>query len=350
MIRFTCPCCGAEIFFDSRSCGSCKSLLAFDPRTLKFEQLQKTSASGTLAASNGNLCQNGTNYGVCNWLAESGAQEGLCYGCQFNRTIPNLSRGENLERWQTIEAGKKRLLFSIIRLGLPLNNGWEHPNRGLLFDFLEDTRSSPSAESFFETTGFLDGVITLNVLEADPALRFVEQKAANEVYRTVLGHLRHEIGHYFFTSFCEEEGLKKRFEALFGDIASDYSSALDHFYAHGPKERWEDDHITPYASAHPSEDWAETWGHYLHIHDTLETAASFGLIDAQPQLLGFDQRIDRWRALSVGVNELNRSMGLADAYPFVINPKVEEKLGFAAEVAKFLKTMDPSSAAAQPPS
>jgi hypothetical protein len=316
--------------------------LAFDPVELKFEKVAVNAVSSTRPHSKRRLCRNGINYGVCNWLADFDAPAGLCLGCQFNRTIPSLTRGENVERWKIIEEAKKRMLFSIIRLDLPLTNGWQHPDTGLLFDFLEDNRSAPMLEPSFVTTGFINGVITLNVLEADPALRFAQQKAANEVYRTVIGHLRHEVGHYFFTLYSEVVGLKGKFAALFGDSAIDYSAALTRFYQRGPKKGWENDYITAYASAHPSEDWAETWGHYLHIQDTLETAASFGLIDAYPEQLSIDQKIDCWRNLSVGLNELNRSMGLSDVYPFVINSTVAEKLRFTEEVVNFLKTKNPS--------
>jgi hypothetical protein len=336
MIRFYCS-CGAEVFFDSRTCEVCKSQLAFNPSSLKFERIGTTPEASDNTSSGSRLCQNGIDYDVCNWMADSDAPQGLCFGCQFNRIIPNLSRANNITRWATIEANKKRLLFSMIRLGLPPTNGWQLPGQGLLFDFLEDTRSTPTAESSFVTTGFLAGVITLNVLEADPASRFAEQEAANEVYRTVLGHLRHESGHYVFSLFSKNNDLRETFLKLFGDDTSDYAAALRSFYANGPLGNWHQHHITPYASAHPSEDWAETWGHYLHIQDTLETAASFGIVDAYPEHLDFQQKIHSWRRLSVGFNELNRSMGLNDAYPFVINDSVAEKLGFADRVAKALK-------------
>ena len=349
MIRFYCP-CGAEIFFDSRICEACKSPLAFNPRTLKFDRLEKRNKHTDHPPNGSHLCQNGIDYDACNWLAESDAPQGLCFGCQFNRIIPNLSRRNNVKRWATIEANKKRLLFGLIRLGLPLANGWQHPDRGLLFDFLEDTRSTPTAELSFVTTGFLAGVITLNVLEADPASRFAQQEAANEVYRTLLGHLRHESGHYVFSLFSEDDSLQKGFFRLFGDSTRDYAAALQSFYASGPLANWHQDHITPYASAHPSEDWAETWGHYLHIQDTLETAASFGLVDAYPEQLDFQQTVQSWRRLSIGFNELNRSMGLNDAYPFVINETVAEKLDFADRVVKRLKTTHRDSAAVQRPS
>ena len=325
-------------------------MLAFNPCSLKFERIRTATEANDQASNTSSLCQNGIDYDTCNWLADYDAPHGLCFGCQFNRTIPNLSRRNNVKRWATIEANKKRLLFGLIRLGLPLANGWQLPDRGLLFDFLEDTRSTPTAESSFVATGFLAGVITLNVLEADPASRFAEQEAANEVYRTVLGHLRHESGHYVFSLFLEDDSLQKGFFKLFGDSTRDYAAALKSFYASGPLANWHQRHITPYASAHPSEDWAETWGHYLHIQDTLETAASFGLVDAYPQQLDFQQTVQSWRRLSIGFNELNRSMGLSDAYPFVINDTVAEKLDFADRVVKRLKTTHRDSAAVQRPS
>ena len=346
MIRFYCP-CGAEVFFESRICQSCNRALAFNPSTVSFEVLPQQAAL-TEPGADKTLCQNGIDYGVCNWLAHKDAPGGLCSGCQYNRTIPNLSRTENVKRWDVIEAGKKRLLYGLLRLGIPITSGWQLPGKGLLFDFLEDQRSNPEAEASFITTGFLDGIITLNVLEADPALRFVEQQAANEVYRTVLGHLRHESGHYVYSLFAEDHCLQQSFATLFGDSSENYNQALKRFYANGATPDWDRNYITPYASSHPLEDWAETWGHYLHLHDTLETAVSFKLIPTPLRDQTFDERIQSWRDLSVGFNELNRSMGLNDAYPFVINEKVAEKLQFANAVTDAVKTQNLESAVAPP--
>jgi len=338
VIRFYCPRCAALVFFDSNSCEICKIRLVFNPAALRFEQLGESSNS---ASGRVNLCRNGSDYGVCNWLAEQAAHGTLCYGCSFNRTIPNLTRNANIERWKIIEEAKKRLLFSVIRLGLSIRNGWEHPDTGLLFDFLEDKRCSPAAESPFVTTGFFEGVITLNILEADPAMRFAQQKAANEVYRTVIGHLRHEIGHYFYTLCSGKNELNEKLAIFFGDSSIDYAKALNRFYLKGPMHDWTDNYITPYASAHPLEDWAETFGHYLHIHDALETAASYQLINKPIDKISFDQKISDWRSISIGFNELNRSMGLSDAYPFVISERVAEKLRVVDDVIRFLKMKGP---------
>lgn len=348
MIRFFCP-CGAELFFESEFCGACKSPVAYNPEAMRFEIVQPPDETAANTTKTAVLCRNGIDFNVCNWLADHDAPHGLCFSCQFNRTIPNLGRDKNIQRWHTIEKSKRRLLFSLQSLGIPLANGWRDPQRGLLFDFLEDARSNPMAESPFVTTGYLDGVVTINVLEADPALRFAEQQASNQEYRTVLGHFRHESGHHAYQLFAHDNELISSFAELFGDAHRDYGLALQSFHTMGPRDGWEQHHITAYASAHPSEDWAETWGHYLHIHDTLETAASFGLLESDSTRPDFATKIHTWRRLSVGFNELNRSMGLDDAYPFIVNSAVAAKLAFVDHVIGALRNSSPDLATALPP-
>lgn len=347
MIRFFCP-CGAELFFESDFCGACKSPVAYDPETMRFAIIQPTNGAAASATETARLCRNGIDFGVCNWLVNEDAPHGLCLSCQFNRTIPNLSRDKNIQRWHILERSKRRLLFSLQSLGIPLANGWRDPQRGLLFDFLEDARSNPMAASPFVTTGYLDGVVTINVLEADPAWRFAEQQASNQEYRTVLGHFRHESGHHVYRLFPCDNDLISSFAELFGDVRKDYGLALQCFHTMGPRDGWEQHHITAYASAHPSEDWAETWGHYLHIHDTLGTAVSFGLIETDLAQLDFAAKIHSWRRLSVGFNELNRSMGLDDAYPFIVNDTVAAKLEFVDHVIGALRNSCPELATAPP--
>jgi len=86
---------------------------------------------------------------------------------------------------------------------------------------------------------------------------------------------------------------------------------------------------------HPAEDWAETFAHYLHIRATLDTAAAFGLAPANATVQrgvmgpsGFDAMIDMWLPLAWSLNMVNRSMGKPDLYPFVLPPRVLEKMRF----------------------
>ena len=259
----------------------------------------------------------------------------FCLACDLNRTIPNLDAPINLTRWARLEAGKRRLVYSLLSLQLPVVS--RHLDQtGLCFDFLEDGRTN--AQDFgdeFHHTGYADGVITINVLEADPAAREATREAMNEQYRTVLGHMRHEAGHYFLEKLhdnIDHEELGK----LFGDFSQDYKAALQHYYDNGPPANWSRDYISAYSSAHPLEDWAESWAHYLHLTDALETAAAHGVLVAVNDL-DFANKLKQWRKLSIVLNELNRGFGVSDAYPFVISERAGEKLAFVHELILCLK-------------
>ncbi len=321
MKRFYCD-CGSQVFFDTRKCLGCNRFLGFDPQTMEMAALSDQSR----------LCNNGLEFGVCNWLLDEEDNHPLCRACQFNRTVPNQSLPGNRIRWHRLEEGKKRLFFTLMRLGLPLIDGWRDPKRGLLLDFIEDARSREQFPESFVSTGYLGGIITINALEADEVARITTKEELGEDYRTVLGHLRHESGHYYWQRLDPDQDLQGRFQEVFGDPARDYSAALALHYSEGAPDRWRDFYISAYASAHPVEDWAETWGHYLHIYDALETAAAHGVSKHWPEDMDIRQRIALWRDLSITLNELNRSVGRGDAYPFVINSMVEGKLEFVDDV------------------
>jgi hypothetical protein len=193
-------------------------------------------------------------------------------------------------------------------------------------------------------TGHDDGLITLNLKEADDVERERIRTSMGETYRTLLGHFRHEIGHYFWDKLVRDAGKHEVFRKYFGDEQADYQEALKLHYASGPPSDWAEHYISPYASAHPWEDFAETWAHYLHIVDTIEMAAAFGLRIqpaigsslGQSAVLNFDPHepgeIDRliqaWLPLAYSVNSINRCMGEPDLYPFVLAPAVIVKMGF----------------------
>lgn len=338
MKRFRCD-CGSPVFFDNDHCLSCGARLGFDPAVRELRPLA-VAGGGAYTDRNGRVfrfCANGEEHGVCNWLRPADQAHPLCFACQFNRTVPNQSLPDNGRRWRVLEEGKKRLFFTLMQLGLPLVSGWENPERGLFFDFIEDGRSRELFAETFASTGYLGGVITINTLEADDVARAVTRSQMNESYRTVLGHLRHESGHYYWSLLDPDAALREEFTARFGDESRDYAGALQGHYNNGPPSGWEQHYISSYASAHPSEDWAECWGHYLHIYDALETAAAQGLSGRSPDTMTMAQRVDAWRGLSTTLNELNRSVGLGDAYPFVINNAVASKLAFVDQVIRRLR-------------
>jgi hypothetical protein len=278
-------------------------------------------------------------YNACNWLVDVGVDP-LCRACKLNHTIPDLTVPENLQRWDRIEVAKHRLVYSLMRLGLPVESKSEDPERGIAFDFLAPASGDQAQVKIL--TGHDHGDITLNVTEADDGIRAGIREKMGEPYRTLLGHLRHEIAHYYFERVVQGTDNYPRFLGVFGDETADYDAALKRHYADGAPSNWQDHHISAYASAHPHEDWAETFAHYLHMIDTLETAYAFGLrvrpraghddnlavaISVDPyNQVDFAPIIEGWLPLTFAVNSINRSMGIDDLYPFVVTPAVIEKL------------------------
>lgn len=346
MRRFWCD-CGHPLFFESVRCTHCGEDVGFDPVSADMITLKGGNRIASLFSTGGDYhyCRNGLDHQVCNWLVRSEDAGSLCMGCSFNRTIPNLSYPENIKRWQRFEQAKKRLFYSLMSLKLPLVNGWQDPQNGLLFDFMEDKRSNPVLLESFVSTGYLGGVITINALEADDIAREATKNEMNESYRTMLGHLRHESGHYYYSFLNQFPDLQSEFANLFGDASQDYQKSLDRYYALGPIEKWSDYYISAYASCHPLEDWAECWSHYQHLTDTLETASAYQMIPDQFSQQDFRSMANMWRSFAVALNELNRSIGLADAYPFVITQTIERKLAFVGKVVNRVGQNLPAAAA-----
>jgi hypothetical protein len=335
MKRFSCNNCNQPVFFDNRLCTSCGAALGFDPEQLDMVSIAADSAGGWRGPDGQSYrnCRNQLEQDACNWLLDSGDEHEYCVSCRLNRTIPDLAVGENHAFWQRIERAKRRLLYSLLWLGLPVarqTRGWP---QGLLFDFIESPRT-PGADGDVVMTGHQDGVITLNVAEADDVFRAMQRKQMNEAYRTLLGHLRHESGHYFFDHLVDDEDKLQQCRNLFGDEQLDYQAALDRYYQQGPPAGWESAYISAYSAAHPAEDWAESWAHYLHMLDCLETAANYRLVKPLEWDDELDGWLDEWPEFTVLLNELNRAMGLQDAYPFVISDRIADKLRFIHQLLR----------------
>lgn len=294
------------------------------------------------------MCANYAQHAVCNWMVHAADDRPFCPACRLNRTIPDLAVEGNIDLWRSLETEKHRLIYSLLRLGLPVVGQDEDPG-GLAFDFLTDTES-PFSERGKVLTGHADGLITINIKEADPAERERMRGKLNEPYRTTLGHFRHESGHYYWNRLIRGTPWLEECRRLFGDDTLDYGEALERHYRNGAPAGWQERFISSYATMHPWEDWAETWAHYLHIVDTLETAWQFG-IGSRPKV-GDDAReavrhdldpyreanintlVDHWLPLTFALNSLNRSVGHAHAYPFVLSPVAIEKLGFVHRVVR----------------
>lgn len=343
MKLFSCPACGLIVFFSNVRCERCGERLGYEPSSNVVIALG--AGDGPLVASAGRHAGTAWKYcdnyahGVCDWLLPADAPERLCRACRHNVTIPDTSIPDNLVLWRKMEEAKHRLLYTILRLGLPLFDRGERPD-GLGFEFL---RPDDSAQPVL--TGHAGGLITIALVEADDAEREQRRSQLGEPYRTLLGHFRHEVGHWYWDQLVRDTAWHAPFTALFGDASRDYGDALKQHYANGPRDNWQSELISAYAGSHPWEDFAETWAHYFHMLDTLETGGSYG-IALSPRLdqdqvlstaldfkiydpaLELTTLIDAWVALSAALNSFNRSMGLSDAYPFVLSPKVIEKLGF----------------------
>lgn len=322
MRRFRCE-CGAVLFFENDVCVACGRTLGFDPAVLDLEALTAEQPGPLFRTARGDLvrlCDNRVGHAGCNWLLSAADSEGLCRSCRLTEIIPGLHRPGNIELWRKIEAAKRRLVYSILTLGLPLGGRGEG---GLRFRILEDRRRNPDVEEDFVATGHWEGVVTVNLAEADDVARTEAQTELMERYRTLLGHLRHEAGHYYFGHLTKDPDALLEVRRLFGDEREPYDAALRRYYQQGPDPDWAQRYLGPYASAHPQEDFAETFAHYLHIIDALETAVAGGFGPGEGVSTDW---LGRWMDLSITLNELNRSLGTEDPYPFVLTTPVMEKL------------------------
>jgi len=331
---FACDHCDQVVFFDNDTCLRCSSPLGYIAARADIVSLTEV-APGRLVDLSGaprawQRCATAAITG-CNWLVPYGS-DGMCESCSLTRTRPADDDQVGLAEFFQAETAKRRLLFQLAQLGLPVDKRDDEAEKGLAFDLL-------SSETTKVITGHDNGVVTLDLAEADDEHRERLRHELDEPYRTLLGHFRHEIGHYYWPILVTDPDVLDACRALFGDDREDYAQAVKRYYAEAAVEGqlWPQTHISVYATMHPYEDWAETFAHYLHILDTLQTADCFGLGDG-PSGTGdatrpdgartFGEVIDRWLGLTRALNEVNRSMGKEDLYPFVIAPPVVRKLAF----------------------
>lgn len=340
---YFCSNCNNSLYFENTVCLKCSQPVGFDSAQLSMITLQKKPTGPIHVNIKTNntykYCLN-TQQGNCNWLLPANSIFNYCIACDLNRTIPPLINPEYKERWDKIESAKHRLVYALLRLNLPIRKKINDSIDGIAFNFMADL--SPDEKIM---TGHDLGVITLNIDEADETVRTKHKLDLGEKYRTLLGHFRHEIGHYYWDQLIKNSPLLNEFRRIFGDETVDYDQALETYYNSIPASNWQDQFISVYASAHPWEDWAESWAHYMHIMDTLETAYAFEIglnaannttaVRVDPYTVSdFKKLFDLWIPLTFVVNNLNRSMGHSDFYPFVISEKVVEKLSFIHNVCK----------------
>ena len=352
--------CGQTIFYENSLCLACGSELGFCPTCRNMVSLV-AGDDGTPRCGNAKCgatlvkCANYTEHDVCNRCVATPSEETLCDCCRFNDTIPDLTVAGNKAKWFRLEAAKRRLFYDLGELGLPYGTEADGIEPPLRFDFKADGipqfilwRRVGNAERVY--TGHAAGRITINIREVDSVEREKLRVDLGEAHRTLIGHFRHEIGHFYWDVLVkgrrEEECI-----AVFGDHNNPtYSEALERHYKEGAPANWPEHYISGYATMHPWEDFAETWAHYLHIIDTLETAAAFRVrvdphaakADDLSAEVDFDVYrvptiepiVEAWLPLAFAVNSLNRSMGHADLYPFVLSAPVIAKLGYIHDLVR----------------
>ena len=345
MKLFKCPCCGQVLYFENTRCESCGHRLGYVPEADVLAALDPVEGRDgvwrSLAEGGGlfRFCVN-AEHDACNWLVPADRPDRFCVACRHNRWIPDLDRDGALDAWRKIEAAKHRLFYSLLRLGLPMPVAGE-AGEPLMFEFLAD---APAGSGRKVMTGHESGVVTIALSEADDAERERRRTQMGEPYRTLLGHFRHEVGHYYWDILVRDGGHLDACRAVFGDDREDYQEALRRHYRDGVPPDWQERFISAYATTHAWEDFAETWAHYLHIVDTLEMARAFGMTveprvdrtgelstaaDVQPYRDG-DLRpvVETWIPLAFALNSINRAMGQKDLYPFILTAPVVEKLDF----------------------
>ncbi|WP_238368149.1 zinc-binding metallopeptidase family protein [Mesobacterium pallidum] len=310
MQTFTCPTCNQRIWFHNTIC-QCGQRVVFDPDA---QHMHVHGAS----------CRNRSKIG-CNWQAET---DGLCRSCAMTEMVPDLGAPENVELWGWTEQAKRWILANLARWG------WftpDDPGARPVFRLLSEKTAKGETDVIM---GHANGLITINVSEASEATLAKRQEELGELYRTMIGHMRHETAHFLHLRLMQRPDFPAAFRGLFGDERADYGDALKRHYA-DPQPAGSH-YITSYATSHPHEDWAETTAHLLHLVDMLDSAAQAGLTLPGSVPEGYDayreedaERVVREAIdVSLAINHVNRALDLADLYPFVIGPGVQDKLGF----------------------
>jgi hypothetical protein len=343
MRLFACEACSNLLHFENTRCEQCGSELGYLPDSGVVSALKPEGGGWQALADTSRLWKSCANraYDACNWMLACESGDAYCTSCAHNQTVPDLSDGTNLLLWRKVQYAKNRLVYSLDRMRLPHPPRQDDDDTGLAFDILAE---GPDPAAPRVITGHDEGLITLALAEADDAERERRRTAMGEPFRTLLGHFRHEVGHYYWNILVRDAGRLDECRALFGDERHDYGAALQAHYAKGPDESWRGMFISNYAAAHAWEDWAESWAHYMHIQDSLEMAAAFGL-DIRPRLdetgemtarIRFDpysqpdfgRIIDAWTPVTIAMNSMNRCMGTPDLYPFVMSDAVVDKLRY----------------------
>lgn len=345
MKLFRCDNCGNPIHFDNRHCLNCGFRLGFVPEVLGLFAV-KLDADGRRWRRVDQqqfvyrFCAN-AGWDICNWMVPAEGDEDFCQACRYNGLVPDPGTEVGLRRWRAIGEAQRHLFYSFLRWDLPRPGRKEDPEGGLLFD-LKDDELLPDGTCKPAVIGHDEGHIVIRTAEADDLTREQQREMMNEPYRTLLGHFRHETGHFIWNKMVRDVDKFDGFRALFGDERADYAEALEKHYSTGPAPGWGANFISFYATAHPWEDFAECFAHVLHIVDSLETAHIYGIALAPLShremtayanfdpytVLDFDKIAEVWIPLSVALNSIHHSMGERDLYPFILTPAITAKLKY----------------------
>lgn len=326
MKAYSCRVCANVLYFENSVCVACATPLGYSRRE---RDIVPVDVAGVYVDAEGwvwHVCRN-LGLSGCTWLAPLAG--GQCAACDLTRTRPADDDPRGLAEFVIAERAKRHLVAELDTLGFPVVPKSADPVDGLAFDLLSSVRVPV-------ITGHSDGIVTIDLAEGDDSHRERIRHELAEPYRTMLGHFRHEVGHYMEWRLVESDpSVLARARELFGDETVDYDAAIQRHYDEGAPEGWQERFISAYATMHPYEDFAETWAHYLHICDTVETAVVTGLLPltdtiGYPSFSAFVGEV--WIPLSTALNLVNRSMGESDLYPFVIPAPVLDKLEFVASL------------------
>ena len=325
--------CGNELFFDSMQCVACGIDVGLCEACHEITPIRKMEDDTTCCQHCETPlipCWNRETHGVCNVWTVPGDESGLCEFCRLTTVIPDLTVAGNQLRWKALEAAKRRVIVGVELAGFPTSEAFAADDLPLTFEFKADG-PAPVA------TGHANGCITINIREADPVEREKTRVKFGEPQRTLVGHFRHELGHYYWDLLVKSTPQLVEYRKLFGDETNpDYDTARKRYYAEGPQPDWQETFISAYASMHPWEDFAESFGALLDMIAVLETARHFGILNESdtplPAEEDFESLLLDYQGLGVAVNELNREMGLLDLVPEVMNETAREKLRFVYEL------------------
>ena len=324
MRAFRCRVCDSPLFFENSVCTSCGTDLAFSRKERSIVPLDGDGRYVDAAGAVWYVCRN-LGLSGCTWLTPTAGDQ--CSACDLTRTRPADDDEVGLAQLRVTEGAKRHLVVELDTLGFPVVGKAEDEENGLAFDLLSSVDEDV-------VIGHANGVVTIDLAESADDQRERVRVRLDEPYRTMLGHFRHEVGHYYDWQLVTEGPVRDRYRELFGDERADYQAEIDRHYAQGPPQDWGERFISQYATMHPFEDFAECFAHYLHICDTVDTAAEQGLLTVSPSAFSSvrDLVVGVWMPLSTALNQINRSMGKDDLYPFVIPDAVLEKLDFVASV------------------